>query len=66
ERRRAQIEAVIAELDAHRDGALRELEHLHGELASTIGKHKAKARQSRQSGDGNGEQARGAKAVSKQ
>jgi hypothetical protein len=61
ERRRAEIEAVIAELDAHRNAALRELERLHGELASTIGKHKSGSRSSRQ----DGEQAQPAKAVTK-
>lgn len=61
ERRRAQIEAVIAELDARRDGALRELERLQGELASTIGKHKSTARSSRQ----DGEQAQPAKAAAR-
>jgi DivIVA domain-containing protein len=44
ERRRAQIEAAIAELHAHRDDALRELERLQGELASTIAGHKPGAR----------------------
>jgi cell division septum initiation protein DivIVA len=44
ERRRAQVEAVIAELDARRDGALGELERLQGELASTIAEHKPGAR----------------------
>jgi cell division septum initiation protein DivIVA len=39
ERRRAQVEAAIAELDARRDGTLRELERLHGELGSTIEEH---------------------------
>jgi cell division septum initiation protein DivIVA len=43
ERRRAQIEAVIAELDARRDGTLQELERLQGELASTIAEHKSGA-----------------------
>jgi DivIVA domain-containing protein len=61
ERRRAQIEAVIAELDAQRDAALGELERLHGELASTIGKHQSRARPS---GRG-GEQAQPAEAVGK-
>jgi DivIVA domain-containing protein len=55
ERRRAQIEAVIAELDARRDGTLRELERLRGELASTIGEHKSVARSHRPSGGENGE-----------
>jgi cell division septum initiation protein DivIVA len=40
ERRRAQIEAVIAKLDARRHDTLRELKRLHGELASTIEEHK--------------------------
>lgn len=44
ERRRARIEAVIAELAARRDGTLKELERLHGELASTIADHKPGAR----------------------
>jgi DivIVA domain-containing protein len=44
ERRRAQIEAVIGELEARRDGALQELRRLHGELASTIEKHQSGAR----------------------
>lgn len=39
ERRRAQIEAVVSELEAHRDGALEELERLRGELSSTLGTH---------------------------
>lgn len=67
ERRRAQIEAVIAELDAHRDGTLRELERLRGELASTIGEHKSGARSHGRSGGENGEraQAKAAGAVAK-
>jgi DivIVA domain-containing protein len=67
ERRRAQIEAVIAELDAHRDGTLRELERLRGELASTIGEHKSGARSHGSSGGENGEraQAKAAGAVAK-
>jgi DivIVA domain-containing protein len=44
ERRRAQIEAVIGELEARRDGALQELQRLQGELASTIEKHQSGAR----------------------
>ena len=67
ERRRAQIEAVIAELDAHRDGTLQELERLRGELASTIGEHKSGARSQGRSGGENGEraQAKAAGAVAK-
>jgi DivIVA domain-containing protein len=44
ERRRAQIEAVIAQLDARREDTLRDLERLQGELASTIAEHKPGAR----------------------
>ena len=44
ERRRAQIEAVIGDLEEHRDGALQELQRLQGELASTIEQHKSVAR----------------------
>jgi cell division septum initiation protein DivIVA len=51
ERRRAQIEAVIGELGARRDGALEELQRLQGELASTVDKHKSGAR-SRKRNDG--------------
>jgi DivIVA domain-containing protein len=38
-RRRAQVEGVIAELDTRRDAALDELERLRAELAATIGEH---------------------------
>jgi cell division septum initiation protein DivIVA len=61
ERRRAQIEALIGELDARRDGALRELERLHGELTSTIEKHKSNARSDRRNGGEDGEHAKAAK-----
>jgi cell division septum initiation protein DivIVA len=44
ERRRAHVEAAIAELDARRADVLRELERLQGELGSTIGEHKHGAR----------------------
>jgi hypothetical protein len=39
ERRRAEIEAVVGELEARRDRTLQELERLRAELASTIGTH---------------------------
>jgi len=55
ERRRAQIETVIAELDARRDGTLRELERLGRELASTIGEHTSAARPHGRGGETNGE-----------
>ena len=51
ERRRAQIEAVIGDLEEHRDGALQELQRLQGELAATIDQHKSGAR-SRKRKDG--------------
>jgi DivIVA domain-containing protein len=44
ERRRAQIEAAIAALDARRDDVLGELERLQGELASTVAAHQSGAR----------------------
>jgi cell division septum initiation protein DivIVA len=44
ERRRAQIEAVIGELENRRDGTLDELQRLRDELAPTIEKHKPGAR----------------------
>jgi cell division septum initiation protein DivIVA len=40
EHRRAQIEAIVSELEARRDGTIQELERLRAELASTIGSHK--------------------------
>jgi DivIVA domain-containing protein len=43
ERRRAQIEAVVTELESHRDHTVRELERLRAELASTIGTHTSAA-----------------------
>jgi DivIVA domain-containing protein len=55
ERRRAQVEAVIAELDARRDGTLQELDRLRGELASTIGEHAPAARRRRPGDETNGE-----------
>ncbi len=55
ERRCAQIEAVIAELDTRRDGTLRELEQLGRELASTIGEHTPTARPHVRAGETNGE-----------
>ena len=55
ERRRAQIEAVISELDARRDGTLGELEQLRRELASMIGKHTSAARPDGRGGEKNGE-----------
>jgi cell division septum initiation protein DivIVA len=39
ERRRAEIEAVVSELEARRDRTLQQLERLRAELASAIGTH---------------------------
>jgi DivIVA domain-containing protein len=55
ERRRAQIEAVIADLDARRDGTLRDLDQLRRELASTIGEHTSSARPHGRGGGTNAE-----------
>ena len=41
ERRRAQVETVVSELDVRRTATLQDIERLHGELGSTIQKHKA-------------------------
>jgi DivIVA domain-containing protein len=46
ERRRAQIEAVVSELEAHRERAIQELERLRGELDSTIEAHVPRAHKS--------------------
>jgi cell division septum initiation protein DivIVA len=51
ERRRAQIDAAIVELEATRNGALEELQHLQAELGSTIEKHESGTR-SRKRNDG--------------
>lgn len=42
DRRRAEIEAVVSQLEAHRDSTLEDLERLRGELSSTLGTHNAK------------------------
>lgn len=39
ERRRAEIDAAVSELEAHRDRTLHELERLRAQLASTLGTH---------------------------
>ena len=57
ERRRAQIEATIADLDTRRDGTLRELDRLRGELASTIADHRSTARPHGRGEDNAGERA---------
>jgi DivIVA domain-containing protein len=40
ERRRAEIDAVVSELEARRDGTIKELDRLRAELSSAIGPHK--------------------------
>jgi hypothetical protein len=55
ERRRAQIETVIAELDARRDGTLEELDRLRRELASTIGEYASTGKARGRGGETNGE-----------
>jgi cell division septum initiation protein DivIVA len=39
ERRRAQIEELVGELNARRESALAELDHLRDELGATVGRH---------------------------
>jgi DivIVA domain-containing protein len=55
ESRRAEIEAVIAELDTRRDGILRELRRLGAELASTVQAHEAGWHPQARDGGENGE-----------
>ena len=50
ERRRAQIDTVIGDLDARRNDTLKDLERLHGELATTIDKHSSGGRAKRRNG----------------
>ena len=65
ERRRAQIDVVIAELDARRDDTLRELERLRGELVSTIAEHKPGAHGPSDREDGERPRAKAAAAVAR-
>ena len=44
ERRRAQIEAVVSDLEAHRNDTIHELERLRGELDPIIETHRSRAR----------------------
>jgi DivIVA domain-containing protein len=60
ERRRAAVEAVVAELDARRDEALKELERLSGELGTTIERHRGAERPSKRNGGKARERAQGA------
>jgi cell division septum initiation protein DivIVA len=51
ERRRAQIEAVVSDLEARRDSTIQELDRLRGELSSTIGTHGSEARSNERNAD---------------
>jgi DivIVA domain-containing protein len=53
ERRRGQVEAVIADLEVRRDDALADLERLRGELAATITGHRQAARANGSGGERN-------------
>lgn len=61
ERRRAQIEAVVGELEAQRDGAIQDIERLRSELDSTVGTHKSGARSRKREADKPGADAQTAK-----
>jgi DivIVA domain-containing protein len=55
ERRRAEIDAVVSELEARRDGTIKELDRLRAELSSAIGPHEpepkpAPARKAKEAG----------------
>jgi DivIVA domain-containing protein len=60
-RLRAQIDAVIGELDTRRVDTLRELERLHGELASTIEKHAFDKSSNQRNGGEKGKSPQGSK-----
>jgi cell division septum initiation protein DivIVA len=51
ERRRAQVEAAVGELEARRDRTIQELDRLRGELSSTIGTHESDPRSHERSAD---------------
>lgn len=59
ERRRAQVEGVIRELQAHREATLSDLERMRGELGTVIGGHRTA--ESRTKRDGGQERARTAR-----
>ena len=63
EHRRAQIEAIVSELAARRDGTIQELERLRAELASTIGSHKSGTRSPKRSAEKPRDQVQTAKEV---
>jgi len=61
ERRRAEIEAVVSELEARRDRTIHELDRLRAELSSAIGTHESDARPHEHNADTPGDNARAAK-----
>jgi hypothetical protein len=61
ERRRAQIEAVVRELEAHRDRAIQNLERLRGELDSIMETHKSGDRPHKRKADKPSADAQGSK-----
>jgi hypothetical protein len=61
ERRRAQIEAVVSELETRRDGTIQELDRLRAELSSTLGTHEPDARSQKRGADKSGEDGKPAK-----
>jgi hypothetical protein len=58
ERRRAQIETVVTELEARRDGTIQELDRLRAELSSTLGTHESDARTHKPGADKSGDDAK--------
>jgi hypothetical protein len=51
QRRRAQIEELVGDLNARRDRALAELDHLKGEIGSTIESHRSGTRPEGETGE---------------
>jgi cell division septum initiation protein DivIVA len=61
ERRRAEIEAVVSELEARRDRTIQELDRLRAELSSTIGTHESDGPSPKRNADEPGDGAQPAK-----
>lgn len=61
ERRRAEIEAVVSELEARRDRTIHELDRLRAELSSTLGTHDSDGRSRERGADKPGDDAEPAK-----
>src|SRR5215218_3508719 len=58
ERRRAEIEAAVSELEARRDDTIQELNRLRAELSSTLGTHGSDARSPKRAVDKSGDAAK--------